>query len=131
MILFFFFLVLEEEEEEEETKGGGACDARLISVETRVGVMRFLSFFGGCFASTSLDGAVALGCCFSSTRTGVIRRLRFLDDALFFALARPSFDTKFKSVVCFDITTWAGRGRRLLGDRRTPKNEDSLYKIML
>ena len=108
MILFFFFLVLEEEEEEEETKGGGACDARLISVETRVGVMRFLSFFGGCFASTSLDGAVALGCCFSSTRTGVIRRLRFLDDALFFALPRPSFDTKFKSVVCFDITTWAG-----------------------
>jgi hypothetical protein len=34
--------------------------------------------------------------------------LRFLDDALFFALARPSFDTKFKSVVCFDITTGAG-----------------------
>ena len=84
VILFFFFLVLEEEEEEEETKGGGACDARLISVETRVGVMRFLSFFGGCFASTSLDGAVALGCCFSSTRTGVIRRLRFLDDALIY-----------------------------------------------
>jgi hypothetical protein len=34
--------------------------------------------------------------------------LRFLDDALFFALARPSFDTKFKSVVCFDIATGAG-----------------------
>ena len=93
VILFLVLLVLEEEEE--ETKEGGACDARLILVETRVGVMRFLSFFGG--TSTSLLRT------FCSTRMGVIRRLRFLDDAVFFALARPSFDTKFKSVVCFDI----------------------------